>query len=59
MIYTTKEYSQRFKLEGRYVSHYTIIRRCRNGLLPSNHIPKKLAGGKFGTWIIEVIEVKE
>lgn len=59
MVYTVDEYSKRFKLEGRYVSNRTIERRCRSGLLPSNHIPKKLAHGVNGVWIIEVIEVKE
>jgi hypothetical protein len=58
MVFSTLEYSKKFKQGGKFVSNWTIIRRCRSGLLPSNHIPKKLAG-KRGAWIIEVIEEKE
>jgi hypothetical protein len=58
MVYSTLEYSKKFKHGGKFVSKWTITRCCSSGLLPSNHIPKKLAG-KRGAWIIEVIEEKE
>lgn len=53
MVYTVNEYAKRFKFAGKFVSAKTVKRRCRNGMLPRNHIPKKLYG-KTGSWIIEV-----
>ena len=53
MVYTALEYSLAFKFKGKYVSRQTIIRRCATGMLPKNHIAKKLLG-KTGPWIIEV-----
>jgi len=55
MIVTVKEYSERFKLGGKYVCPETVKRRCKSNLLPSNHIPYKL-GGRNGVWVIEVKE---
>ena len=53
MIYTAKEYALAFKFGGKFVSNRTIIRRCASGMLPKDHIPKKLLG-KMGAWVIEV-----
>lgn len=55
MIYTPKEYSRKFLFENKKVSARTIIRRAIRGLLPSNHIARKLPGQK-GSWVIEVKE---
>ena len=53
MVYTLKEYSKVFPFAGKYVSIWTIKRRCLKGMLPENHVPRKIGAGK-GTWIIEV-----
>lgn len=55
MIYTVSEYSKKFKFGGKFVSIWTIIRRCNNGMLPCNHVAKKLSGRR-GAWVIEVKE---
>jgi hypothetical protein len=53
MIYTAREYSLIFKFKDKYVSCATIKRRCMTGMLPKNHVAKKLLG-KTGAWVIEV-----
>jgi hypothetical protein len=58
MILTPSEYCKQFPFGNKYVSPMTIKRRCRNGMLPHNHIARKLPG-KRGVWIIEVIEINE
>jgi hypothetical protein len=54
MIYTPQEYCKEFPFGGKIVSSMTIKRRCNKGMLPHNHIARKLPG-KRGPWIIEVI----
>ena len=56
MILTILEYAKRFPSKGKVLSAKTIIRKCDNGLLPSNHHALNLpceSGGK-GQWIIEI-----
>jgi hypothetical protein len=56
MVYTVVEYSKKFLFKGKEVSPKTIIKRCANGMLPSNHVARRLPSeseGK-GQWIIEV-----
>jgi hypothetical protein len=56
MIYTPQEYCKEFPFGGKIVSPMTIKRRCERGMLPHNHIARKLPGKKKkGQWIIEVI----
>jgi len=50
MTYTPKEYIEAF---DKKVSVKTIIRKCKAGLLPSNHFARKLPG-RSGSWIIEI-----
>lgn len=52
-IYTPSEYSKLFSFGNKFVSAMTIKRRCLKGMLPSNHIAKKLPG-KTGGWVIEI-----
>lgn len=51
MIYTPEEYAKIFKFGGRYVSTWSIRRRCKRGQLPKGHIPHR----KSDVWIIEVL----
>jgi len=53
MILTPLEYSKRFSFRNKQVTEKTIIRRCINGMLPKNHIAKKISGGR-GQWVIEI-----
>lgn len=53
MIYTPTEYSRLFLFENKHVSARTVKRRAEKGMLPSNHIARKIPGKK-GIWIIEV-----
>ena len=55
MIYNLTEYSKKFQIGKKFVSPRTILRRCKNGFLPSNHKARKLPG-KCGSWIIEVAD---
>ena len=55
MIYTVKEYAEKFSFGGKKVSAKTIVNRILAGQLPSNHIAKKLRVNN-GIWVIEVIE---
>lgn len=55
MVYTIKEYTEQFPFKGKILSRVTVIKKIRLGMLPSNHLPKKLEG-RHGAWIIEVIE---
>ena len=52
MIYTPKEYAKVYPFGGRYLSTWSIKRRCKNGQLPKGHIAHKKTGG----WIIEVLQ---
>jgi len=55
MIYTVAQYSKIFSFSSRKVSGMTIRRKCRDGLLPSNHHAIKLGDDKDNCpWIIEV-----
>ena len=56
MIYTLKEFSNKFKINNKWVSYKTIERMARNGLLPSVCKIKKLPG-KTGARLIEVVEI--
>jgi len=51
MTITPQEYSEKFLFKGKKVSVKTVIRRCDDKMLPSNHHARKLPGGD---WIIEV-----
>jgi hypothetical protein len=53
MILTPLEYSKRFSFGNKFVSEKTIIRRCIKGMLPRNHVAKKLPGGR-GQWVIDI-----
>lgn len=53
MVYTLKEYCQKFKVNNKWVSAKTIERMAKAGVLPTGHIVKKLAG-KRGARIIDV-----
>jgi hypothetical protein len=53
MIYTPLEYSEKFLINGKKVSPKTVIRRCDDKMLPSNHHARKLPGEQ-GQWIIEI-----
>lgn len=58
MILTALEYAEKFPSKGKILSAKTIIRKCDNGLLPSNHHARQLpceSGGK-GQWVIEIID---
>jgi hypothetical protein len=55
MIYTPDEYRKQFPFNNKQVSAMTIKRRCRDKMLPKNHIARKLPG-KRGVWIIEVLD---
>ena len=50
MILSAREYAKKF---GCNCSAKTIIRKAQNGLLPSNHLAKKVGRD----WIIEVGEL--
>jgi hypothetical protein len=50
MIYTPQEYSQTFTLGKKKVSVKTVIRRCKEGLLPCKHKARKI----YRKWFIEV-----
>jgi hypothetical protein len=56
MVITPFEYSEKFLIKGKKVSPKTIIRRCDEGLLPSNHHARQLPSesGDKGQWIIEI-----
>ena len=53
MVITTLEYAKKFPSKGKILSSKTIVRRCINGLLPSNHHARQLPGDQ-GQWIIEI-----
>lgn len=55
MIYTAKEYAEKFTFGGKKVSPKTIINRILAGQLPSNHIAYKVKINR-GMWIIEVVD---
>jgi hypothetical protein len=57
MIYTPKEYSQKFPFGNKFVSAMTVKRRCAKGMLHCGHKARKLPG-KTGGWIIEVLELQ-
>lgn len=50
MILTTKEYSQLFKINGRYVHQHTVMNRCKKGLMPGHCEVRKV--GRL--WMIHV-----
>ena len=56
MIITAEEYAKKFLSKGKVLSSKTIVRRCADGLLPSNHHARQLPNesGSKGQWIIEV-----
>jgi hypothetical protein len=56
MIYTVVEYSKKFLFKGKGVSPKTIIKKCIDGTLPSQHHARQLPSesDKKGQWIIEV-----
>lgn len=56
MIVTPFEYAKLFPSKGKVLSAKTIVRRCEDGLLPSDHHAKQLMNetGTKGQWIIEV-----
>jgi len=56
MIYTPTEYAKIFRFGNKQVSPATIKRRCIANMLPCNHKAKRITGGKYGIWIIEVPE---
>jgi hypothetical protein len=51
MIYTTKEYSEKFLFGNKHVSESTIKRRCAKGMLHCGHKARQLPRK---TWVIEV-----
>jgi hypothetical protein len=55
MILTALEYSEQYRFRNKQVSSKTIIRRCKAGMMPYGHNPRKLPGKK-GTWVIEISE---
>ena len=55
MVYTVSEYAKQFMFCGKFVSTSTIKNRCKNNMMPSNHVARKLKG-KTGCWIIEVFD---
>lgn len=55
MVLTIKEYAEKYTHKGVILSDKSIRYRIKCGLLPSNHLPKKLSGIR-GAWIIEVVE---
>lgn len=55
MVLSIKEYAEKYPYRGRVLSDMSIRNRIKCGLLPSNHIAKKLSGIR-GAWIIEVVE---
>ena len=56
MVITVEEYAKKFPSKGKTLSPRTIIRRCIDGLLPSNHHARQLPSEseKKGQWIITV-----
>ena len=58
MILTVFEYATKFPSKGKVLSASTIIRKCINGYLPSNHHARQLPCGedksKKGQWVIEI-----
>jgi hypothetical protein len=55
MIYTPAEYAKKFPIKGKVMSAMTIKRRCEKGMLPSNHLARKLPG-ETGSWVIEITD---
>uniref|UniRef100_A0A6M3JUV3 Uncharacterized protein n=1 Tax=viral metagenome TaxID=1070528 RepID=A0A6M3JUV3_9ZZZZ len=56
MILTVFEYAKKFPSKGKMLSPKTIIRRCVNDLLPSDHHAQQLPSksDEKGQWIIEI-----
>ncbi len=56
MVITPFEYAKRFPTKGKVLSAKTIIRKCDEGLLPSNHHARQLPSesGERGQWVIEI-----
>jgi hypothetical protein len=44
MVYDAQTYSETFKINGRYLHPKTILRRARQGTLPTHTIVHKLKG---------------
>jgi hypothetical protein len=55
MFLSPLEYSKQFPFNNKKVSAMTVKRRCIKGLLPKNHVARKLQG-KTGVWIIEIMD---
>jgi hypothetical protein len=55
MILTPSQYAKQFPFNNKKVSAMTVKRRCRDKLLPKNHIATQLPG-KTGAWIIEILD---
>lgn len=55
MIYTLKQYCNKFKVQNKKVCYKTIEYMAIRGLLPSGHRVVKLPG-KTGARLIEVLE---
>jgi hypothetical protein len=60
MVLTVLEYAKQFPSKGKILSSKTIIRRCIDGFLPSNHharqLPCESGESKKGVWIIEIAD---
>lgn len=53
-IFTTKEYSRKFKVANKYVSEKTISRMCEENLLPTWCACRKIKTASQSIWIIAV-----
>jgi ribosomal protein L13 len=53
MICTIQEYCATFPAKGKKVTPRTIIKHAIKGLLPTNHVARKLPVGN-GVWVIEI-----
>jgi len=52
-ILTLKEYSRKYKINGKYVSAETIKRMCENDLMPTWTFPRFIQGTCI--WVIAVL----
>ena len=51
MILSAREYAKKY---AGNCSTKTIIRKIQHGLLPTNHIGRKIGKGKTCDWVIEI-----
>lgn len=55
-ILTLKEYSRKFKVNGKYISAATIKRMCEENIMPTWVFHRFIKGSSFGqgVWVIAV-----